>query len=271
MNSDASHGAGDAATWHHGLVARWWALFRHDGPEIDFFRRYVEAGQPALDVACGTGRLLVPYVADGLDVDGVDVSADMIGHCRDALTAAGVEPIDRVGLHVQPTCELRLDRRYATVFMCGGFGVGTVGDQDAVGLERIRAHLQPGGTFVMDSEVVTDWPPPLPPGPRPEEADPPRPERRQLGPDGDEYALRQRVLGIDDRQVRREIRVWRWRDGDLIGDERHELTYVVHQPDEIVTMLRRAGFVDVRVIGGYDGAPPSPAHQFLVYEARSPR
>ena len=53
-------------SWHQGLVARWWALFRGDGPEIEYFRRFVEAGQPALDVACGTGRLLVPYVADGL-------------------------------------------------------------------------------------------------------------------------------------------------------------------------------------------------------------
>ena len=64
-------------TWHHGLMARWWAEFASGGPEIDFFRRYVEAGQPALDLACGTGRLLVPFVEAGLDVDGVDVSADM--------------------------------------------------------------------------------------------------------------------------------------------------------------------------------------------------
>ena len=34
-----------------------------------------------LDVACGTGRLLIPYVADGLDVDGCDVSPDMIALC----------------------------------------------------------------------------------------------------------------------------------------------------------------------------------------------
>ena len=83
-----------AVTWHYGLVARWWALFRDDGPEIEFFRRYVEAGQPALDLACGTGRLLVPYVASGLDVDGVDMSADMIGYCRPALDAAHVETAD---------------------------------------------------------------------------------------------------------------------------------------------------------------------------------
>ena len=36
-------------TWHHGLVARWWAEFNRGGPEIDYFRRFVVRGQPALD------------------------------------------------------------------------------------------------------------------------------------------------------------------------------------------------------------------------------
>ena len=51
-----------------------------DGPEIEYFRRFVEAGQPALDVACGTGRSLVPYLRAGLDVDGCDISPDMLAH-----------------------------------------------------------------------------------------------------------------------------------------------------------------------------------------------
>ena len=54
---------------------------RH-GPEIEFFRRSIEAaGEPALDVACGTGRLLVPWLQAGLDVDGCDLSPDMLALC----------------------------------------------------------------------------------------------------------------------------------------------------------------------------------------------
>jgi ubiquinone/menaquinone biosynthesis C-methylase UbiE len=50
-------------TWHYGTVARWWAEFNLSGPEIAYFQRFVEAdGEPALDVACGTGRRLVPYL-----------------------------------------------------------------------------------------------------------------------------------------------------------------------------------------------------------------
>jgi len=40
--------AAPTGTWHHGLVADWWAEFNVGGPEIDYFRRFVEAGQPEI-------------------------------------------------------------------------------------------------------------------------------------------------------------------------------------------------------------------------------
>ena len=73
--------ASGSQTWHDGLVARWWAEFNDDfrPHEIPYFQGRIErGGEPALDVACGTGRLLLPYHRAGLGVDGCDVSADMI-------------------------------------------------------------------------------------------------------------------------------------------------------------------------------------------------
>ena len=141
--------APDVVTWHHGLIARWWANFNLDGPEIDFFRSYIAAGQPALDVACGSGRLLVPWVADGLDVDGVDASADMISACRDAARAAGRTP----ALYVQPTHRLDLPRRDGAIVMCGALGLGVTREQELEGLRRVRAHLRPGGVLAVDYQV----------------------------------------------------------------------------------------------------------------------
>ncbi len=38
-------------TWHYGLVAKWWSEFNDDGPEIAYFRKFIEGdGQPALDL-----------------------------------------------------------------------------------------------------------------------------------------------------------------------------------------------------------------------------
>ena len=138
-----------APTWHYGVTARWWAEFNTVGPEIDYFRRYVEAGQPALDLACGTGRLLLPYLRDGLDVDGSDVSADMIALCREAAEREGLTP----NLYAQPKHELDLPRRYRTVFMCGALGVGSTARRGQEAFRRVHDHLEPGGTFVLDNEV----------------------------------------------------------------------------------------------------------------------
>ena len=111
-------------TWHYGLVAKWWAEFNEDGREIGYFQKYVERGQPALDVACGTGRLLIPYLRAGLDVDGCDVSPDMIALCREKAEREGLSPT----LFVQPMHELKPAAEVQHNFR----------------LRRIRARKRPG-------------------------------------------------------------------------------------------------------------------------------
>lgn len=255
-----------ATTWHHGLIARWWANFNLDGPEIAFFGSYVEAGQPALDVGCGTGRLLVPWVSDGLDVDGVDASADMIEACRVAARTAGSDP----DLYVQPTHRLDLPRRYRTIINCGAFGLGGSRADDTEGLRRLQAYLLPGGVLALDYEVYEfdddrwrRW------QPRPADETPPASQDRRLGPDGFHYALRHRIVAVDvaERSVTREMQAWQWQSDELVGHESHALVANVYSSDEIVSLLGSVGFTDVRVLGGYHGGAPTELDRFHVFVA----
>jgi SAM-dependent methyltransferase len=240
-----------------------------DGPEIEFFRPFVEAGQPALDAACGTGRLLVPWVADGLDVDGVDASADMIACCRDAAAQIGQSP----SLYVQPLHRLDLPRRYGAIVVCGGFGLGATREQDAEGLRRLFAHLEPSGVLALDYEVEefdaqrwSRW------RPAARDPSPPPPEERRLGPDGFEYALRHRVVAVDltARRMTRELQAWQWSGGELVAHETNSLNINIYSSTEVVDALGDAGFADVRTVGGYHGDPPTGGEQFLVYLAHRP-
>lgn len=259
-------------TWHYGLVARWWAEFNHGGPEVEYFRRFVEEGQPALDVACGTGRLLVPYVRAGLDVDGCDLSSDMLAHCRAALEQEGLD----AGLYAQPIHELELPRRYRTAFVCGGFGLGSTREQDRDALRRLYEHLEPGGRLVLDKEAPyadeTVWQYWL----QEKRAELPQPRRepgaRRPGADGAEYALTSRVVAFDPlaQQVTLEIRAFEWRNGEVVAEEEHRLTETFYFKEELVLMLERAGFVDVEVRGRHNDRPPAPEDEFLVYLARRP-
>jgi ubiquinone/menaquinone biosynthesis C-methylase UbiE len=141
-------------TWHYGLIAKWWSEFNDDfrPHEVPYFQRYIErGGQPALDVACGTGRLLLPYLRVGLDVDGCDVSADMIDLCREKATRERLSP----ALFVQAMHKLDPPRRYKTIFVCGAFGLGSTREQDFEALRRFHEFLEPEGTLFSTSRFPT--------------------------------------------------------------------------------------------------------------------
>ncbi len=260
-------------TWHYGLVAKWWSEFNDDfrAQEIPYFRRFIEDdGQPALDVACGTGRLLLPYLRAGLDVDGCDISADMIALCREKAAREGLSPT----LFVQAMHELDPPRRYRTIFVCGAFGLGSTYDQDCEALDRFYAHLESGGTLVLDNEVpYADtgqwryWPKSerdaLP------EARGPARERRPDA-DGAEYSLRSRIVELDPlaQRVALEMHAEMWRDGALVEEEDRVLDIRLYFKNELLLMLERAGFDDVEVEGDHNDAPPTPDDDFLVFVAR---
>jgi ubiquinone/menaquinone biosynthesis C-methylase UbiE len=260
-------------TWHYGLIARWWSEFNDDfrPHEIPYFQRYIERdGQPALDVACGTGRLLLPYLRAGLDVDGSDVSADMIGLCREKATREGLSPT----LLVQPMHELDPPRRYKTIFVCGAFGLGSTREQDFEALRRFYVYLEPDGTLLLDIEVPyadsTQWKywlreerAALPEAPK-------SPRERRRASDGAEYALRSRIVELDplSQRVTLAMHAEQWRDGLLQAEEDHLLNIGLYFPNELLLMLEHARFTNVIVEGDHNDREATNDDDFLVFVAK---
>jgi SAM-dependent methyltransferase len=262
--------AGLTGTWHHGLVAEWWALFNRDGPEIEYFGRHVADGQPALDAGCGTGRLLIPWLRAGHDVDGCDASADMIARCRERADEEGLEPV----LFVQALHELAPPRRYRTIVVCGVFGLGSTREQDMEALRRMHAALEPGGTLVIDNEVPyadADYWALWPAGSRTALPEAERsPGERVPAPDGSERALRSRVLAMDplDQSITLEIAADKWVDGEHVVHETHRLSMRGYFHHELMLMLAGAGFEVVEVHADHAEQPPTAESRFLVYVCR---
>ncbi len=263
----------DPQTWHHGLVAAWWGEFNDDfrAHEIPYFERFVaEGGGPALDAGCGTGRLLRPYLRSGLEVDGCDKSADMIAVCREKAAAEGLRP----DLYVQALDQLDLPRRYRTIYVCGTFGLGSDRRRDAHALERLRDHLEPGGTLLVDMEVPWAdarlwhlWPREARAA-LPESASPPGKRRRAS--DGTDYAMSSRVVDLEPlrQRITLEMRAERWRGDELLGAEEHTLHINLYFVPEVRAMLEAAGFGHVEVHGEHERRPATGDDDFVVFVAR---
>ena len=212
------------SSWHHGLVADYWAVANLDTPELDLYAGLLRS--PLLDAGCGAGRLLAPLRSLGFDADGCDASPDMIDRCRRRIPDATV--------WVSTLHELDPPRRYASILCCGVLGLGSSRENDIVALGRLHDALLPGGTLLLDNEerafdrTVTGW----------------------SEPSGGEISLSSRVDAVDrdDRCVRMTIRA-ETPDGRR---EEHVLTMRQWYRDELVPLLHHAGFAEVDVLRGVD-------------------
>jgi SAM-dependent methyltransferase len=135
---------------YRGLMAAAWDLLRGDTSGwqdrpffLDQIRRF---GEPALDVGCGTGRLLLDYLRLGIDIEGVDSSPEMLALCREKAANLGLSPT----LHLQEMQDLDLPRRFRTICVpSSSFQLVLDPDHARRAMERFAAHLEPGGRLVM--------------------------------------------------------------------------------------------------------------------------
>src|SRR4030066_234753 len=102
---------------YHGMMAQTWDLFRGDTSNWEDRKFYLELirefGTPVLDVGCGTGRLLLDYLSQGIDIDGMDISPEMLDLCRQKAEAIGLKP----ALYESPMESMRLPRHYQTILV----------------------------------------------------------------------------------------------------------------------------------------------------------
>ena len=116
---------------------------------------YVEearrAGGPVLELGSGTGRVLLSIARAGVDVTGIDGSAEMLARARSTLQREHAEVRARTSLHQGDARDFSLGRRFALVI--APFRVfqhlTTVEDQLSC-LAAIARHLEPGGRLVFD-------------------------------------------------------------------------------------------------------------------------
>lgn len=112
----------------------------------------LQAGSRLLDVGCGPGRHSIEFARRGVEVVGVDLSADFIRLARAKAKEAGV----RVSFFEMDAHSLPFDDEFdGVISICeGAFGLGL---DDLAILKGIARALVPGGRAAVGSPNVFYW------------------------------------------------------------------------------------------------------------------
>src|SRR5262245_16064582 len=141
---------------YYGMLAEFWDLFRGDTSTwedrffyLDVVKKY---GQPVLDVGCGTGRILLDFMQQGFDIDGVDNSPDMLALLKQKAEKLNLRP----AVYQQEMTELSLPRKYQTILVhSSSFQLLLDSLLPPIAINLFYQHLLPSGVLAMP--FMTLW------------------------------------------------------------------------------------------------------------------
>lgn len=246
-------------------------LFHDDhGGDIFFYRRLAATcGGPVLELGAGTGRVVLPIARSGLEICALDSSAPMLEILHRRLAGEPESVRELVSVVVADMADFDLSpRRFPLVTIpYRAFLHNRTPERQLACLKRCLAHLEPGGLLAFNV-----FHPSLDEMARSHGANAGRWRwvDEQPTDDGGWILLSEANLyNPGTQQVTARLRYERYdASGALTGTvmERLDLAYLY--PGDLRDRLREAGFVEVRVDGGFDGQPFTSDGQELVVQAR---
>lgn len=238
-------------------------LFHDFDYGIDFYLQQARAAAgPVLEVACGTGRVLLPLLRAGIEADGLDAFAPMLERARRKAEAEGRAP----HLYLAEMKGFRLPRRYALVIIPFNAFVHNLTQEDQLSsLRTIREHLLPGGKLVFDLFY-----------PAPEYfAQPCGVPVLELETTHPETGLPIRIydtrtLELVEQIQRSENEIQELdREGNLLRSHRSQTSIRWIFKPEMELLLRLAGYAKWEITRGFEAEPLTGAAETMVVSAQA--
>jgi SAM-dependent methyltransferase len=225
---------------------------------FDFYEAIArETRGPIHEPMCGTGRFLLPLVAQGLDISGSDASPFMLERCRTLAQNEGLSP----SLSQQSLEALYCERPPSLVFIpSGSFGLLIDDEQVKAALHRVHEVLAPGGRFLVEAERLL-----------PSQAEPSGVwgGRWVERPEGGRIILSWLVQYSGTPNVTTSLHRYELVEGGkLLATQFEELRVRSYEPAEFGNLLEAAGFKQIEALKPYANEPIDASDDAVVFSAR---
>ena len=202
-----------------------------------------------LDVACGTGTMAMMLVEEGFEVAGFDLSEAMIEVAR--RKAYRKHRDIRYWTADARTVDLGETFDAAYSFFDSLNNILDPADLERA-LARVFAHLRPGGCWIFDLNTAYAFEHQMF-------------DQRNLNPQAKLRYDWKGTWNAERREITVDMRFWK---GETAFRETHRQR--AYEPDEVIPMLERAGFVDIRAFHSYTLNPPRATSDRIHYACTRP-
>ncbi len=137
---------------YSGSVAKWYDFLLTDQREdIEFLKTLINTNDgPVLDIGCGTGRLMLPLARQGVEIDGLDASNDMLKICREKFNKEGL----KTTLYTKKFQSFDTEKKYKTIYCAGNIQFIDSFFQTLMALQNIHSSLQKDGKLIIIMSFV---------------------------------------------------------------------------------------------------------------------
>lgn len=228
----------------------------HTFGDVEFYRdRLSGCTGKILEPGVGTGRILIPLLESGLDVDGLDMSAAMLAHCKENCKQRGLDARLFQGNMQSTTFKDTYD---AIIIPTGTFLLLHQRNESTQALHNFYDHLNDGGRFIFDIFLQTK----LNPGTVK--------TRTWETETGDIISLEEKLVTVDavNQYTVSHNRYEKWRNGKLIQTELEQFPLRWYGVEEMKLLLQQVGFEIITISADYkQNQYPNAADQIITFEA----
>lgn len=115
--------------------------------ELQFYRKLAKGKKKVLEIACGTGRILLPILKEGVDISGIDLSTKMLQILKRKAKAEGLSP----KVHLADMRNFRLKDKFDLIIIPYNAFLHAETSEDQIStLKCIRRHLKKGGILALN-------------------------------------------------------------------------------------------------------------------------